>query len=259
MDKEISLREIAVLIPGHGSTENSQSSQATRALVERLREKGVFAEVHAAFWKEEPHYRDAFQDIGCPDVYVVPHFISEGYFTKEVIPRELGLTGRLTVRDGFCIHYCDPVGSHPGMTDLLLKRAAEIAPGVERSEASLLIVGHGTGRNKDSAGAVKEQVEKICAREDGFGEVLGVYLDEAPHLSDWYELSNFQNVVLLPYFIAEGLHLSRDLPEMLGVEKGAVEQPYEIRSRKVYCAQPVGGDPAMADMVIDQVRGFEGD
>lgn len=256
MDKEISLKEMALLVPGHGSTENFQSSQATRELAEDLRATGLFAEVHAAFWKEAPHYRDVFESVGCTEVYVVPHFISEGYFTKQVIPRELGLRGRVTERDGFCIRYCDPVGSHPGMTDLLIERALEATKGGDPAETSLLILGHGTGRNKDSAKAVSEQVEKIQLRDEGFGEVLAVYLDEAPLLSDWHELSRFENVVLLPYFIAEGLHFSRDLPKMLGVESGVAEQPYEIRSRKVSCAQPVGGDPAMVGFVIDQVRGF---
>lgn len=256
MVKGTSLTETALIVPGHGSTEEGQSSRATRDLVEQLQQRQVFAEVHAVFWKEQPHYREVFDLVSCSEVYVVPHFISEGYFTQQVIPREFELDGKVTQRDGFCIRYCDPVGSHPGMTNLLLRRAAEIASGVKPAETSLLVLGHGTGRNNDSAKAVSDQVKKIQLRPEGFGEVLGVYLDESPRLSDWYDLAEFQNVVVLPFFIAEGLHFRRDLPEMLGVEKGTSEQPYEIRSRKVYCAQPVGGDPTMADMVIDQVRGF---
>jgi len=46
------------------------------------------------------------------DIYVVPNFISEGYFTRTVIPRELELTGPVTQRDGRTIKYCEPVGNH---------------------------------------------------------------------------------------------------------------------------------------------------
>ncbi|NOY00724.1 MAG: cobalamin biosynthesis protein CbiX [Verrucomicrobia bacterium] len=258
MGKGITLKETALIVPGHGATADRQSSRATRDLVEELQRRQVFAEVHTAFWKEEPHYRDVFDLISSSEVYVVPHFISEGYFTQQVIPRELGLEGRTTERDGFCIRYCDPVGSHSGMTDLLIRRAGDIASDVDRSETSVLVLGHGTGRNKNSARAVSDQVKNIQQRAEDFGEVLGVYLDEEPRLSDWYELSKFQNVVVLPYFIAEGLHFNRDLPKMLGVVDDGSGQPYQIRSRNVYCAQPVGGDAAMADMVIDQVRGFDG-
>ncbi len=61
------------------------------------------------------------------DVYIVPNFISEGYFTAKVIPRELELTGVTTIKDHRTLKYCEPVGNDPRMTDLLLHRAAEVA------------------------------------------------------------------------------------------------------------------------------------
>ena len=66
-------------------------------------------------------------------VCVVPNFISEGYFTRTVIPRELGARRRRVTRRadvGQDWVYCPPVGNHPAMTDLLLQRAREVAPGV---------------------------------------------------------------------------------------------------------------------------------
>ena len=39
-----------------------------------------------------------FDDPEIREVYVVPNFISEGYFTQTVIPRELELKGSLTTR-----------------------------------------------------------------------------------------------------------------------------------------------------------------
>ena len=47
------------------------------------------------------------------EIYVVPHFISEGYFTQKVILRELGLADPISRRNGRTIQYCEPVGSHP--------------------------------------------------------------------------------------------------------------------------------------------------
>ncbi len=80
-----------------------------------------------AFWKEEPSLRDAlflFDPESIREVCVVPNFISEGYFTQTVIPRELELNGETTKRpNGQIWKYCEPVGNHPPMTELLLKRA----------------------------------------------------------------------------------------------------------------------------------------
>src|SRR5881628_571782 len=91
----------ALLIVAHGSTVNPDSSAPTLAHAVEIRRRGVFADVHCAFWKEEPSLRDAiflFDPEVISEVCVVPNFISEGYFTQTVVPRELGLNGRITRR-----------------------------------------------------------------------------------------------------------------------------------------------------------------
>src|SRR2546423_1733618 len=171
----------ALLIVGHGSTVNPDSSAPTWAHAVEIRRREIFDEVECAFWKEEPSLRDAlsiFPEAG--EVYVVPNFISEGYFTQTVIPRELELNGRVTKRaNGQVWKYCDPVGSHPMMTELLLQRADEVAPDVDPAETTLLIVAHGTDLNDQSAVAAKREVEKIRALGK-YADVLNVYMEEAP-------------------------------------------------------------------------------
>src|SRR5947207_11163299 len=134
----------ALLIVGHGSTVNPDSSAPTLAHAAEIRRRNVFADVQCAFWKEEPSLRDAlflFDPETIKNVYVVPNFISEGYFTQTVIPRELKLNGRTTKRaNGQIWSYAEPVGNHPFMTELLVQRAHEIAPNVPEADTSFLIV-----------------------------------------------------------------------------------------------------------------------
>ncbi len=141
-------RNAALLIVAHGSTVNPDSSAPTLAHAAEIRHRRIFAEVECAFWKEEPSLRDAlflFDPESIREVYVVPNFISEGYFTQTVVPRELELNGRITKRSNSqAWKYCEPVGNHPMMTELLLKRAGEVAPDAVPAETSLLIVAHGT-------------------------------------------------------------------------------------------------------------------
>src|SRR5271163_4695626 len=120
------IRDAALLLLGHGSTLNADSSAPTCQHAEEIRRRGAFAEVHVAFWKEEPNFRQALRQTNRSQVYVVPNFISSGYFTEQIIPRELGLDGPITHRDGQDIFYCQPVGLHPSMTEALLHRAAEV-------------------------------------------------------------------------------------------------------------------------------------
>ncbi len=211
----------ALLIVGHGSTVNPSSSAPTLMHAATIRSRGIFADVACCFWKEEPSLRDAllfFRDRAIREVYVVPNFISEGYFTQTVIPRELELTGPETERaNGQVWKYCSPVGGHESMTEHLLVRARQIAPGVAESEATLLIVAHGTSLNDNSAVAAKAQVEKI--RSLGrYASVLNVYMEEAPLVSNWASLTKTRNVIVVPFFISDGLHSYEDIPALLGID-----------------------------------------
>jgi sirohydrochlorin cobaltochelatase len=252
----------ALLIVGHGSTVNPASSMPTLMHAASIRSRGIFAEVACCFWKEEPSLRDAlvfFHDPAIREVYVVPNFISEGYFTRTVIPRELELIGAETERpNGQVWKYCEPVGNHESMTGHLLERAREIAPGIAEKEASLLIVAHGTSLNDNSAVAAKEQVQKIRALRR-FAAVLNVYMEETPLVSDWLNLTKTRNVVVVPFFISDGLHSYEDIPSLLGIEKVRERGEtggYEVQGRSLFYSTAIGTDSRFADVIIEQAKSF---
>ncbi len=256
----------ALLIVGHGSTVNPDSSGPTLDHAEAIERRGVFGEVRAAFWKEEPSLRQALHMLDADDIYVVPNFISEGYFTRTVIPRELELQGALTVRDGRRVKYCRPVGNHPQMTELLLRRAREVAPEVDPRATTLFIVGHGTGLNDNSAVAAKREVERVAAR-GLYAQVLSAFMEEPPLIADWDALSDQPNVVVVPFFIADGLHSYQDIPVLLGLteEVGAAasqsevfrHNPHQLRGRTLYYASAIGTEPRFAEVILDQVRAWD--
>jgi sirohydrochlorin cobaltochelatase len=103
----------ALVIVGHGSHLNEDSSLPVYEHAARIRERfgDEYDEVVECFWKEEPSMRHVLDTVESEDVYVVPAFISEGYFTQQVIPRELGLTGPVTRKGGKTIHYAGPLGT----------------------------------------------------------------------------------------------------------------------------------------------------
>jgi sirohydrochlorin cobaltochelatase len=271
----VKLDNAALLIVGHGSTVNPDSSRPTLAHAAEIQRRHCFGEVGSAFWKEEPSLRDAiffFDDLAIKEVYVVPNFISEGYFTQTVIPRELELNGRITTRaNGQAWKYCQPVGNDETMTELLLKRAREIAPDTPERSTTLVIAAHGTDLNENSAVAAKREAEKI--RElDRYGAVLNLYMEEQPLISDWRKLTKTENVVVVPFFISDGLHSYEDIPVMLGIaqkrsttssgvarEEVFRQNPYKIDNRTLYYASAIGTEPALADTIIKQVANFESD
>jgi len=257
----------ALIIVGHGSTVNPDSSAPTHLHADSIRQRGLFHEVACCFWKEEPSMREVYEMVESDVIYIVPNFISEGYFCQQVLPRELRLDGAITRRGEKTLHYCDPVGIHPNMTRLLIQRADEVAPGVPRDQTSLVIVGHGTSLNENSTKAIQDQVALIRAGHHGFAEVVDAYMEEAPFVADWAKLTSAPNVVVVPFFIADGLHSFQDIPVLLGMreETGAAlsetgvfhQNPHELQGRRLYYSGAIGTEPLMAEVILDQVHDFD--
>ena len=166
------------------------------------------------------------------------------------------------------IRYCDPVGSHPGMTDLLLKNASLVAPGTPPEETTLILVGHGTRLNANSRRAVGTQVERIREHPaSAFASVEGAFLEESPLISEWDKLVNTPFTVVVPFFISDGLHSYQDIPALLGIKAEASDSteqvdvfggnPYHLRGCQLYYSPAIGNDSSIADLILDQARTFD--
>ncbi len=259
-------RDAALLLLGHGSTLNADSSAPTWQHAEELRRRGIFAEVHVGFWKEEANFRQALRQVRATEVYVVPNFISSGYFTEQVIPRELGLSGAVTSMGGKQVGYCAPVGLHSAMTDALLRKAQEVvdASGVPIGEpartACLFICGHGTSLNDNSTKIIHERAAEIRAR-GLFADCQGVLMEQKPFVKDWRTLTDCADVIVVPFFISDGLHSYEDIPVLLGlthnIREAGFANPHVEGARRLWYATAIGTAPFMADLIAAQVEDFE--
>jgi sirohydrochlorin cobaltochelatase len=262
----------ALLIAAHGSHLNPESSAPAFDHAERIRATGTFEEVREAFWKEEPHFREALRTVSSDEVYVVPLFVSEGYFTEEVLPRELRLEGwdpeawdsdgtsadyaTFPARDvDKTVHYCGPVGTHAGMSDVVVRRAEAVTgdPDVGAG-VGLAVVGHGTDRNDHSAAAVEYHADRIADR-DRFAAVRALFMDEDPEVDDLTDYFDTGDVVVVPLFVADGYHTREDIPEDVGLTDDAEtgwETPATVDGHRVWYADAVGTEPLLADVVLER-------
>ena len=244
----------ALVIVGHGSHLNEDSSLPVYEHAARIREAGEYDEVVECFWKEEPSMRHVLDTVEAEDVCVVPAFISEGYFTQQVIPRELGLTGTVTHKDGKTVRYAGPLGTFEGMADVILERAGDLLEGKEvpPGRRALVLLGHGTDLNKNSGGVIYLNAERT--RERDLYEVVEVgFLDQDPKIGEVVENVEAENVVLIPVFIAEGWHTHETIPEDLSLT-GEVT----VREDKtIYYGAPVGTHPSMAGLIAARARETE--
>jgi len=203
----------ALVIAAHGSHLNPDAS--TRPTPTRIRSarrrvrrgpRGVL-EGRTPLPRGDPHLES-------DEVFVVPLFISEGYFTEQVIPRELRLEewdpdrwesdgtsasqATLEAEDvGKTIHYCGPVGTHDAMTDVIVQRAETATENPDVGEGfGLSVVGHGTDRNENSA-AIKYHSDRIAER-DRFDEVKALFMDEDPEVDDVTDYFESDDIVVVP-------------------------------------------------------------
>src|SRR5918993_5876987 len=202
----------ALVIVGHGSHLNEDSSQPVYEHAARIRETGEFDEVVECFWKEDPSMPHVLDTIESEDVYVAPAFISEGYFTQQVIPRELGLEGPLSRKGEKTVRYAGPLGTFEEMPDVILERTEDLMRGKEVSgRTALVLLGHGTDLNKNSGGVIYLNAGRI--RERGVYDLVEVgFLDQGPEIGDVVRKTGAENVILIPVFIAEGWHTRETIP-----------------------------------------------
>jgi sirohydrochlorin cobaltochelatase len=269
--------DAALVLVAHGSILNADSSGPARQHAAALRRRGSFARVLTAFWKQPPFVRDVLARVSEPRVFVVPLFIGEGYFTREVLPRELGFPvedrprfPRVRRRPDRTLWYCAPVGTHPRLTEVVLARAREVlekhpAPRpVDPADITLFLVGHGTGRNEQSRQTVERQVRWIRSQHRYAG-VHALFLEEAPGIGDCYRLATTRHLVVVPCFISDGLHTVEDIPVLLGESAAVVaarrrrgewpwQNPTEKHGRLVWYTPGLGHEPRLADVILERVR-----
>jgi sirohydrochlorin cobaltochelatase len=240
----------ALVIVGHGSHLNEDSSLPVYEHARRIRQDGEFDEVVECFWKEEPSMRHVLDTVEADEVYVVPAFISEGYFTQQVIPRELGLEGPVTRKGSKTVRYAGPLGTFEGMPDVILERTQDLMRGKEVSgRSALVLLGHGTDLNKNSGGVIYLNAGRI--RERGIYDQVEVgFLDQEPEIGEVVERIEAENVIVIPVFIAEGWHTRETIPEDLGL-RGEVT----VREDKtIFYGAPVGTHPSMAGLIVARAR-----
>lgn len=265
--------DAALVVLGHGTTLNDNSAAPVLQHVAELRSRKFFREVREAFWKQDPQVKTVLANITAPRVFLVPLFISEGYFSTEIIPQELGFSFPKNLKlktKASELHYCRPVGSHDLMTTVILARAKEMAeqfpfPSAPKpANTTLLIAGHGTGRNANSRKAVERQVELIRKLE-AYADVGAIFMEEDPLIKGCWQNVKTKNIIVVPFFISDGLHAVEDIPVLLGEPEKLVKErhaagqptwrnPTERDGKRIWYAPSVGTEPLLAEVILERVR-----
>jgi len=265
-----SFADAALVVLGHGTDLNDQSAAPVFQHAAELRRRGIFGQVREAFWKQEPQIKKVLAELAAPRIFIAPLFISEGYFSDQVIPEALGFdASRITHHTSRTTFYCQPVGTHESMTKVILSRTAGItkqfpfprAP--KTGETTLFIAGHGTEKNARSRKAIEQQANLIRSQQI-YADVHAVFMEEEPRIAGCHALARTKNCVVVPFFISDGLHVVEDIPVLLGEPERIVKarlaagqptwrNPTEKHGKLIWYSSSVGTEPGLADVILERV------
>jgi sirohydrochlorin ferrochelatase len=139
---------------------------------------------------------------------VYPHFMSDGWFTTEELPRRLDLAGAMD------FNILPAFGLDPAVFDLCLRRAEEaiLAEKYTPAVTALLVAAHGSPTDRRPAAATAAAVQ-FLTRSEKFREVRAGLIDEAPFLADAARIQG--PAICLPFFAGRAGHVEVDVPAAL--------------------------------------------
>lgn len=122
------------------------------------------------------------------------------------------------------------------------------------TKKGMLLVGHGSKLpyNKE---LVETTAEFIAEKTDEFVVKPGFMSINTPTVEDQLEAFRKEDIdllVVVPLFLARGVHINHDIPEILGLPEGARTGTFEMNGKTVplVYADPIGSDPLLAELML---------
>lgn len=244
-----------IILVGHGSARHPESAEPIQILAEALKARGPWSKVAAVFMKQPPHLDQALELVQAKRVVIVPVFAGKGFYTDSLIPREMGLSGPITRRDGRVLLYTEPAGCDPRIPGLMACRADGVvrSAGIDPTTASLLLIAHGSARPGGS-GETPKAIAAAIAAMNHFAETRLVFLEQEPFARNWPSMiTGSGELVVLPLLVAQGMHASQDIPPLFGFPPGETG-PVEIAGRRARLATTLGAEPELVDIIAALVE-----
>jgi sirohydrochlorin cobaltochelatase len=98
-----------------------------------------------------------------------------------------------------------------------------------------------------------------------YAGVHDIFMEESPRIAHCYALATTKNIVVVPFFISDGLHVVEDIPVLLGEPERLVKErlsagqptwrnPTEKHGKRVWYSAAVGTEPLLAEVILERVR-----
>jgi sirohydrochlorin ferrochelatase len=219
-----------LLLVGREATDGRATYEAHG---ERLARRAGVDEVTVATYAEEPirELREPFSEVSGDRVYAVPMCAAHDHHTIDDVPAALSYV------DGD-VRYCEPPGSSPVVTELLVDRGSALVD--DPTEASLILVAFGSSSTPYHRQAVEYHAARIRDRA-AFGQVLPCYLLQNPAVECVRYNVTEPEAVAVPLFLPRSVATEDRVPTELELDRGGIAY-----------ADPLGTDPRITDAIYSE-------
>ncbi|MDR0198778.1 MAG: sirohydrochlorin cobaltochelatase [Methanomassiliicoccaceae archaeon] len=128
------------------------------------------------------------------------------------------------------------------------------------TKKGIMVVGHGS-RYEYNKKVMELQAERLTGM--GFENVyIGFNETSRPFVEDTLVRmaeDGIDEVIAIPFFIASGLHITRDIPPKLGLKADVRDAVVDVRGRKIkmHFGTPFGDSPLLAKILHERIRELE--
>jgi sirohydrochlorin cobaltochelatase len=230
-------RSFGLLLAAHGERRADADNAGVAWLARRLTAEGVAAEVAVGFIKGTPSVGDAIRALTPRDVIVYPLFLADGYFTRIALPRLIDNTKH---DDSMrMITVLPPLGLEPALADVIADEsvAAAHARGICQEEVTIVLLAHGSTKDRASRVAAEQLAERLRKRRR-FRDMRVALLEEPPSLAEAV-VDVRGPVVVVGLFAGEGMHGANDATRLVA----------QLMREDVTLIGPVGTFPGIAALI----------
>ncbi|WP_262177132.1 CbiX/SirB N-terminal domain-containing protein [Haloarcula laminariae] len=208
----------------------------------RLRARTDVDSVAVATYEDEPvrELTPQLESLTAETVYAVPMVAAHTRDTTNEIPAALSAVAGT-------VHYCEPPGQSPAITDVLAQRAgAEVEPD---GDASLVLVSFGSSSDPYQRQTTDYHASRLEAQSD-YEAVVTCYLLQNPAVECARYTVPTDSAVAVPLFLGRSEATERRIPEALELDRGGMAY-----------ADPLLDHPGVTDAIaaeIEKQRALDG-
>ncbi|UUX92089.1 sirohydrochlorin nickelochelatase [Methanoplanus endosymbiosus] len=121
-----------------------------------------------------------------------------------------------------------------------------------------LLVGHGSKKPYNKQ-LIESTAAIISGKEDGYIVKSAFMENSSPTIQemlDEFKKEEIDTLIVVPLFLARGIHIDKDIPGILGLEEGGHKGTFTTDAGDVplVFAQPIGDNPMLADLMIESAN-----